>query len=411
MNIAILTDTYIPQINGVSTSIQTFAEEFEKLGHSVLIIGPKTEQEEPSDDKVWRFRSMPFPFQKEYRIILPLSRKLKHFKHEQIDIIHGQTPFTMGYLSRYLAYRHKLPLIHTYHTYFEKYLHYLPLPSDIATSYAKSESRRFYNRCDHIVVPSSQMKDALLDYQIQTAIDVVPTGVKLGQHPSDAEKDMFLKTHGLNPNTPKAIFVGRLGQEKNVYFLLDAFAQIHNAHPDLELLIIGDGPERASMVAKARALGVQDKVIFTGYIPHHDIFTAYAVSRIILYPSMTETQGLSLLEGLSMGVPAVCINAMGVADILAGNKGGFLTQDSITDFVAHATQLLSVPDIQQAKATESLARAKDFSAENMAKKMIAVYEHTITTFKEQAPTKRNRWRVIKTITKKTRAKRNKTGQA
>ncbi len=381
MNIAILTDTYFPQINGVSISIQTFCEEFEKYGHHVLIIGPKVAGAEESTEKLWRIFSIPFPFQKEYRIILPISRKLKGFKEKKIDIIHGQTPFAMGYLSLYLSRKYSLPLIHTYHTYFEKYMHYLPfLPKKLGVRYARYESRRFYNRCDHIVVPSSPMAKRLSRYGVEKPISVIPTGVN-SKKPRTSEIRTLRDYLQMSPSERYLIFVGRLGKEKNVYFLLESFKLISDSLTGTRLLIVGDGPEKSEMMNKARELGILSKIRFFGYIPHQQVFSAYAISTLILFPSKTETQGLSLLEGLSMGVPAIGINAMGVRDILSRNEGGFLTRDSVKEFSEKAIELLTDETLYRQKQKEAIAKAEHFSSEEMAKKMIHLYEDVIAAKK------------------------------
>ncbi|MBT5954159.1 glycosyltransferase family 4 protein [bacterium] len=380
MKIGILSDTYLPQINGVSTSIETFKNEFEKKGHEVVIIGPKVETTTPSTKDVWRFRSVPFPFQKEYRLILPISRKLRGFEEHNFDILHGQTPFTMGYLSLYLGKKYKIPIVHTYHTYFEKYMHYVPLlPKKMGIKYAKFESKKFYNRCDQIIVPSTQMKSALQAYQVNKPVDVIPTGIKTDRKVSVAEKTSFLKQWNLDPSKPILIFVGRLGQEKNISFLIDAFHKIKKS-VDSQLLVIGDGPEKKWMEEKVTELGIEKSVKFTGYLKHEEIFIAYSSSDLILFPSKTETQGLSLLEGLSVGTPAVCINSMGVADILHQNRGGFLCQDSLDNYVQAAINLLSDSTLYSEKSNDAIIRSKEFSAEKMAEKMLSLYETVVKNY-------------------------------
>ena len=127
MKIAFFTGTYFPQINGVVTSTHTFVTELEKRGHEVTIICPKMDEFQYSTDKVWRFRSFAYPFQKEHRIVSPFSRKLKQFKDKEFDIIQIQTPFFMGHLAQYLSWKYDIPMVHTYHTFWIEYLHYFPL--------------------------------------------------------------------------------------------------------------------------------------------------------------------------------------------------------------------------------------------------------------------------------------------
>src|SRR3989344_2437137 len=126
MKIAMFTDTYTPQINGVTTSIDTFAGVLRKRGHTVVIIAPR-EGGQRSTAAVWRLASIPFPFQTEYRMTVPLSAKLTKFARHRFDIIHIQSPFILGHLGQYLAWKHGIPSVYTYHTMWSQYLHYLPI--------------------------------------------------------------------------------------------------------------------------------------------------------------------------------------------------------------------------------------------------------------------------------------------
>ena len=368
MNIAIFSDTYSPQINGVVTSTITFAHELEKMGHKVYIMGPRMKGATESTDKVWRFRSFPFLFQKEYRCISPFSRQLRKFKGLHIDVIHIQTPFSMGYL----GWKYTIPVVHTYHTHWEEYLHYFPLlPHTIRKKLSiLLLSKTFGNRCKHVIVPSSQMKEKLLEYEVSSPISVIPTGIELNQDPSQSAIDAFRTRFHLSAYTPLMIFVGRLGTEKNIYFLLESAKRVLEKVPTSKLLIVGDGPERERMKAKTAELGIASHCVFTGYLSHKDVFTAYAASKVITFPSKTETQGLSLLEGLSLGKPAVCINAMGVKDIL--EKGGFLTSET-EEFSERTIDLLTNEVLYEEKSQEALETARQFSSTAMTEKLLEVY--------------------------------------
>jgi len=376
MRIAIFTDTYLPQINGVVFSTHTFAREFEALGHEVIIIAPKLGKTETETGNIWRLKSLPFPFQPEHRITSPLSRKLRDFGNQKIDIIHIQTPFFMGHLGQYLGWRHKIPMVHTYHTFWAEYLHYFPL---LPKSWRRRVdllllSKNFCNRCHHIVVPSVQIQDTLENYEVKKPITVIPTGIQVDRKIDHTNVLSFRKTWHIADTDKICIFVGRLGKEKNVYFLLDAFGKIHGENSHAKLLLVGDGPEREGLRLHAEKLGILDAVIFCGYLSHDEVFVAYAASDIILFPSKTETQGLSLLEGMSIGKPAVCLNALGVKQLLENERGGFLTEENISDYVAASMRLLSDPALYAEKALEAKERASEFSSTQMAKKLLAVYE-------------------------------------
>ncbi len=387
MRIAIFTDTFTPQINGVVTSTLTFRRVLEALGHEVLVAGPKLKGGPDSSPREWRFRSIPFPFQKEHCLISPLSRHLRHFDDNQFDIIHVQTPFSMGHLGQYLGWRYNIPVVHTYHTYWEEYLHYFPiLPQKLRKKlYIHLLSKTFCNRSDHVVVPSSQMRDKLLTYDITTPMTIIPTGISTTIHVTDDDRAQFMVQHNLSTQTRYLIFVGRLGLEKNIYFVLDAFAKIAAQLGDVNLIIAGDGPERDGLVAHATSLGIVNRCHFLGYIEHAAVFTAYSVSTVIVFASKTETQGLSLLEGLSVGRPAVCLDASGVSDILANDRGGFLTQENAEVFASTCVRLLSDPVLYAAKAADAYQRASDFSDENMTVRLLDVYAQTIAHYH---PTKR-----------------------
>ncbi|MFT5171389.1 MAG: 1,2-diacylglycerol 3-alpha-glucosyltransferase [Candidatus Marinamargulisbacteria bacterium] len=379
LKIAIFTETYLPQVNGVVTSIQTLTRELEKQGHQVLIISPKIEGATKSTNKVWRFRSMTYPFQPEHRMTSPFSRKLRDFKAMEFDVIHVQTPIFMGYLGQYLSWKHDIPMVHTYHTFWEKYLHYFPLiPKKMAKRVNHMLlSRRFCNRCEHVVVPSNQMKEQLVKDGVEAPLTVIPTGVDFEKVVQIGDPSTFREVYKIPKKDKVLIFVGRLGKEKNVYFLLNCLHRILKKNPDTTLFIAGDGPEKCGLLAQAKSLGIDHKVCLPGYLSHQDIFTAYAASDIITFASKTETQGLSLIEGLAMGTPAVCIDAFGVKDIVENNKGGFLTKDDETDFSNKVLDLLNDPKLYEKKAEEALERAESFRPEEMAKKMISVYKLAI----------------------------------
>ena len=378
MKIAVFTDTYLPQINGVVTSTVTFVREFEKMGHEVLIIAPQLKGAKESTSKVWRLPAFPFPFQPEYNIVAPISKELVTFKSLKIDLIHAQTPFSMGLLALYFGKRFKIPVVHTYHTFFVEYAHYVPvLPQRLVKELAKF--KWFCNSCEYLVVPTKRMAEKLPEYGIETPMQVIPTGIDLAEIRKSTAKEVkeFRAVYDIAPNKKVLIFVGRIGKEKNVFFLLDSFVKILKKVPNTVLFIAGDGPEREHLEKKARELGVFENIIFAGYVDHQKIFVAFKMADVFVFPSKTETQGLVLLEGLAAGTPGVCIDAMGVADILKGSKGGFLTADDLTVYSEKVIELLNNKNVYEQKKTEALDVAQKFCAEGLAQKMIKVYQKAI----------------------------------
>lgn len=382
MKIAIFTDTYTPQINGVVTSILTFKKELENLGHQVIVGGPKFKEGPLATPDEWRFNSMAFPFQKEHRVISPLSRQLRNFEENNFDIIHVQTPFSLGHLGQYLGWRYKIPVVHTYHTYWEEYLHYFPLlPKPICKMvYNKLLTTKFCNRCAHIIVPSNQMQEKLLEYGIKTPTTVIPTGIDIHHQVTPEKKEALMSKLGLPKNKRFLVFVGRLGQEKNIGFLVKMFQKVAQELPDVDLLIAGDGPEKENLIALSQSLGIEDRCHWLGYVTHDEVFTLYTLSTLIVFASKTETQGLSLLEGLAMGRPAVCVKAMGIEDILHNNQGGILCEEDTQIFADHCLSLLKDPKFYMQKAEEALHRAHSFSSTQTTHQLVQVYQDVIAHF-------------------------------
>ena len=385
MNILFLTDTYLPQINGVAISIRSFSEQLEKQGHSVTIIGPKTEKNQESTAKLWRFKSFPFPFQPEYRIISPLSKKLKHFEKNNFDIIHIHTPFFMGHLGQFLSWKYNIPMIHTYHTLWADYLHYFPiLPEKICKKMDLFLlSKNFCNRCSQILVPSEPIKQTLLEYKVSKPITILPTGIDTSITISNKQIETFKKKWALPNNKDIIVFVGRLGIEKNIYFLVETFKSIFKNQSNTHLLIIGDGPERENISQYISKLSLTDHVTLTGYLDQTDVFAGIMASKIISFPSTSETQGLSLLEGLNLGKPAVCINQKGVKEIIRNDQGGFLTDGTKTHYVEAALSLLTQPELYEKKSKEAKLRALDFSAPTLTKKLITIYNKTVKDYSKK----------------------------
>ena len=378
MKVAVFTDTYAPQINGVVTSILTMEAEFRRMGHEVVVFCPRIKNARQSTPTVRRFHSVEFPFQREYHLSTPWSRQLKSFKDEGFDIIHAQTPFSLGFTAAFLAKRHHLPLVHTYHTYFEEYIHYIPLPRPLMSWFAEVESRRFCNQCDVVIAPSRQMKDRLVNYDIVVPIEVIPTGVSAEAELTPTDVSRFRVQLGLTNGHRLLVFAGRLGLEKNVFFLLDSFRTVRRAIGDVKLVIIGDGPQRAAMEEKVRRLDLEKDVVFTGYLPHREVLLAFKAATLCVFPSVTETQGLTVLESMAMGTPVVGIDAMGVGELLHNNVGGFATDGTLDGF-SHATiRLLEDLSLLDQKQAEAALRAQtEYSAQALSQKLRTVYETAI----------------------------------
>ncbi|MDD4526605.1 MAG: glycosyltransferase [Candidatus Margulisbacteria bacterium] len=376
MNIAFFSDTYLPQINGVVTSIEIFRQTLTDKGHNVYIFCPQTEfgQKKADPDYVFRFKSAKLFFQPEYRLSWPYSRALNKFKSLNIDIIHTHTPFTMGMLAVFLAQHYKKPLVHTYHTLFMEYIHYLPIPSDYAKNFVTWASKSFCNQNHLVIVPSRHIKDEITDYNVLSPIEVIPTGINLTDYHKTSTANAKEKYKIDTKKHYYLVTISRIAKEKNISFLLDAFKKLKEKHSNLKLIMIGDGPEREKQEEKAKELGIFDDIIMTGYIERSLIFPLLKLSKIFIFASKTETQGLVLLEAMSMKVPCVAIDSMGVSDVMEDNQGGFLSKDDLEEYTTIVSSLITDPKLYEEKCKDAYKRATHLSANKMTKKLIETYE-------------------------------------
>src|SRR4030042_1956317 len=207
LKIGFFTDTYLPQVNGVVSSIELFRQELERVGHEVYIFCPKIEDEEDTE-KIMRFHSFKFLFQPEYHVSIPFSRHLlKGFWTKDLDIVHAHTPFSIGLLGYYYAFIKKVPFIHTYHTLYPEYIKSYILKGRLITPGMVSKlSAVFSNQCDLTIAPSIKIKRLLESYGVETPIKVLATGIKIKEYATAIKKNTFRRQFGLNPSDKVLIF-------------------------------------------------------------------------------------------------------------------------------------------------------------------------------------------------------------
>jgi 1,2-diacylglycerol 3-alpha-glucosyltransferase len=378
MKIAFFTDSYKPYLSGVVKSIDTFREELENQGHRVYIFAPDypgTEKEEG----VFRFRSLPTPVQNDFRLAIPLSHKItEQLRELEIDIIHTHSPFLMGWLARYAARRLSLPLVFTYHTLYDEYVHYLPVIKNLAKAFTIRYCREYCQSADLVIAPSVFVEKRLRGYRVKTPIVTVPTGIDLETY---LRKDMEQLSSLRRELAEKAdferllIFVGRLGEEKNVYFLLRAINKLlKDSGDELALLVVGDGPERISMEDYCSQVGISSKVIFVGKQSPEMVTAYYQLSDLFVFPSVTETQGLVTLEAMASGLPVVAVDAAGTRYMVDDGVNGILVEEDENAFAGAVLEILKDDESFQKMSESALTRAMSLSSEKTASRLVEGYQ-------------------------------------
>lgn len=375
MNIGIFTDCYTPEVNGIVTSLRLFITAFRARGHSVFIFAPDNEDKDDSDEiTIERFPST-LVWGKQVRLSLPFI-KSKNIATLNLDIIHVQTPGPIGMVGTRLGKKLHIPLVYTYHTRIERYAHfYAHLPLWVEKGALTFAAKVFYNRHAVVVAPSTGIKRELSSY-VKSPISVIPTGVDTIKNQAQAKTvDVadVLRRYGVAPNDEFVITTSRLGKEKNISFIIDAFCSLHNKRPATKLLIVGDGPDRDDLATYAANSACRDHIIFLGFQTQSTLFALYQKAKVFVFSSLTETQGMVVLEALTMGLPVVALAGTGTEDLLAGDMGGFMVAPHPELFTQKILELVTSDKLWEQKHLEALQRATEFSIEKMAERMLVLY--------------------------------------
>ena len=328
MNIGIFTDAYYPQVSGVVTSTFILKNELIRLGHSVTIITvahPDVEEEEG----IMRLPSIPFFLLPSQRVGMIYSRKIMNkIKKLDLDIIHTQTEFSIGIFGRIVAKKLDIPVVHTYHTMYEDYIHYVSrgIMLKPASQFAKKVSKLYCRDCSAIIVPTLKVKDALQQYGLLRHIDIIPTGVDIEPFKrSNYDEELIKnekKSFGINETEPVVLFIGRLAKEKSVDIIINSMKELIVKIPNCKLLVVGDGPERENLEALVRELDIEKSVVFTGERPWAEIGRYYQMGDVFVGASLTETQGLTFTEAMAAQIPVVAKYDKNLDDLIQDKING-----------------------------------------------------------------------------------------
>lgn len=377
MRILMISDVYFPRVNGVSTSISVFRQAFRARGHDVTLVAPAY-GDGPAEAGIERIRSRYLFIDPEDRVMRPGDiRRLKpKLQGGGFDIVHVQTPFVAHHAGVRLARELGVPVVETYHTYFEAYLHcYVPwLPTGWLRGLARRVTRRQCNAVDGVVAPSSAMAAALQSYGVTTPTTVLPTGIELDAF-TEGDGDAFRRRLGIAPERPVLLYVGRVAHEKNIGFLLEVLQRVRQRQPQVLLLIAGEGPATANLQRRTRGMGLTGSVRFIGYLSlTGELQSCYRAADVFVFASRTETQGLVLLEAMALGVPVVSTAVMGTRDVLQADAGALVAADDVADFAAKTVRLLEDGALRRQLGQRGRTCVQRWTAGTLAQQMIDYYQ-------------------------------------
>lgn len=345
MRIGIFTDAYTPAISGVVTSVKMLASGLRSLGHEVYIFTTEPTQEYVETDEVEkkyvvRFKGLNLPFKglSGYRFSFKLNRKANWIKKRyKLDVFHIQTEFSMGKLGIKASKKLNIPCVYTFHTMYEEYLPYISKSIDkhFHNSFFAVLKKIFIaplNKAARIkIVPTKKVYSHLENYMLTGDIRIVPTGLELEKFQKElpsVERDSLKSKYGLDKDVFTFLFLGRLSNEKSVDIIIHAYSKSQKGK-NSRLLIVGDGPAMRDLEELVEKLGMQEQIIFTGFVSWEEIWKYYRIADVFVNASKSETQGLTYIEALASSLPVLVQEDECLEGVVIEEYNGFLFDGEI----------------------------------------------------------------------------------
>lgn len=372
LRIAIFSDSYVPIVNGVSISIESLVQELRERGHSVHIFTTAFRGHRDADPNVHRFLSIRLPSAPGYPLAIPpFYPWIRAFRRRRFDIIHTHTPFTVGFVGLRWAESHGIPIVSTYHTLYQRYVHYVPfVPRAYLLYRIAKHTNYYYNRCAHVIAPSEAAERSLRRHGVRSPISIIPTGTP---KPKTLSRGEAREQLGIRDNEKVLLYVGRVAPEKNLPLLFEALALIVQQHPETRLWLVGDGPARKELQSLARDLGIGDKVRFVGAVPRREVDTFYIASDLFVFSSMTETQGLVIGEAMSYGLPAIAVDGGGAGENIQDDFNGYKVGNSPIQFAEKTLEVLANPALLGRLSEGARRSVKRWTVEDYCDAVLEVY--------------------------------------
>jgi 1,2-diacylglycerol 3-alpha-glucosyltransferase len=379
MRIGMMIDMYKPYISGITNYVSLNKRMLETMGHAVYVFTFGAEDYEDDELRVVRSPGLPLNikdtgFHISFRYSRQAQRKLK-----TMDIVHVHHPFLSGPLALRYAKSEGIPVVYTNHTRYDLYAqHYLPafIPDAVGQTFLQTYLPNFCQRCDLVIAPSAGMVRVMRELGVASPVKVIPNGVDI--EPFLSPSVMLTRPEaGLTDDAVVMMYLGRLGPEKKLSFLLRAFFGVATTQSNVVLALVGDGPEREHLEDQVHNSGLSSQVKFFGRVPYERVPAYLKLADVFVSASDSEVHPLSLIEAMAAGLPAVGIESPGISDTIVDGENGLLSQPDLAAFAAKLMRIVMEPHTRQRLAAGALATSKQYDVRRTAGLVMAEYERLV----------------------------------
>jgi glycosyltransferase involved in cell wall biosynthesis len=377
MRIGMMADLYKPHVSGVTNSIALSKSWLEKAGHEVFIFTFGDEEVIDDEKNIIRTTGVPV-VDTGFYLNLRYSTQARHLLCS-MDIVHVHHPFVSGSLAMLYCSPRNIPIVFTNHTRYDLMTQaYIPiLPESLSDAALKAYLSPFYRACDLVIVPTLSMRQILTEhFGLDTSVEVIPNGLDLAPYREKIlpfDRAQF----GFTENDVISIYVGRLSPEKDLSLLLRAFYGVAMTYDHVRLLLVGDGPERENLEALVKRMDIETRVFFTGMIDYKEIPAYLHSSDIFVTPSSSETFGLSTIEAMAAGLPALGMDAPGSQDIIEDGVTGLITSDDLAVFTAKLVLLSTNHDLRREMGKQGQISSEKYAIETTTGVLLTHYNRLL----------------------------------
>lgn len=386
MRIGLFTDTYLPDVNGVVSSIETLRTALVDLGHEVYVVCTKASLEKAQlEDHILRLPGVEAKMMYGYSLTGPVHlHALKIVKEMNLDVIHAHTEFGAGIFARIVSHQLSIPLVATYHTFYEDYTHYLNVfklsiaepPLKMVT---RAFSKFFGNFCQQLIVPTVKTKQRLIEYGVNTKMTIIPTGLDFSNFASDEVIDSPFSTKEFT-----MIYIGRLAEEKSVDVIIQAIHRLKQQNQTVHCMIVGDGPDRQKLEEMIEQYHLQEEVYMAGKIVHSEVVKYYNYADGFVSASMSETQGMTFIEAMACGKQVLAKDKVALKEVLIDEENGYY----FTDYQDLATKIMMLKNADEGKKEMMKQKCQQivdqYSPKTFGQKVAQVYQDAIDNYHQIA---------------------------